>query len=437
MSFQAMAWASGTKDAPMIWGSPSARATIYAVANHANDEWFCWAKQSTLAAESEQSPDSIQRRIQEFVAMGRVRRIKLKRFGRRTNDFLILKPSPYFDAPIEQIEPFLPRGCDIMSEDLMAADCGSVESQEDAMAQEDSEINDAADIGSDKNATLPQSAVDAAALVRQQEPITEPRLPTQTLPELQDPKASQPKEDAAAASITAWISEFRETYPLPCSSPERFAEEVARLDDEHRSQAMRGARGTRQFLRKNPKAKGIVGPLRYIRSSALWAEFARFVPPEKAPSAPHVFAAIGDDQWNARAVLMAIIGREMPTPKPCGPNGEIGATFVGELPHAGLLLARFADQHGHVSTEDWAILDHEQPRDRQRIGAWCERVRECLGINLEASNIRLQGTIKKEVLGKTYSIPNSVKGLRVPRNPDNDDFPPPKGDHENHAQRVA
>jgi hypothetical protein len=96
-----MGWASGTKDAPMVWGSPSARATIYAICNHANDEWFCWAKQSTLAEESEQSPDSIQRRIQEFIALGRVRRIKLKRFGRRTHDFLILKPSPYFDAPIE------------------------------------------------------------------------------------------------------------------------------------------------------------------------------------------------------------------------------------------------------------------------------------------------------------------------------------------------
>jgi hypothetical protein len=96
-------------------GRPERARGHLAIANHANDEWFCWAKQSTLAAESEQSPDSIQRRVQEFVSLGRVRRIKLKRFGRRTHDFLILKPSPYFEAPIEQIEPFLPRGCDIMA----------------------------------------------------------------------------------------------------------------------------------------------------------------------------------------------------------------------------------------------------------------------------------------------------------------------------------
>ena len=127
-------------------------------------------------------------------------------------------------------------------------------------------------------------------------------------------------------------------------------------------------------------------------------------------------------------MLTGIIGREMPTPKPCGPNGEIGAIFVGELPHAGIVLARFADQHGHVDTGSWAILDHDQPRDRQRIGAWCERVRECLGVNLEPSIIRLDGTIEKEILGKRYTMPNSVRGLRVPSNPENDDFPPPKGE---------
>jgi hypothetical protein len=71
----------------MVWGGPSARAAILAIANHANDDWFCWAKQSTLGRESEQSPDSIQRRVQEFISLGRVRRIKLKRFGRRTHDF--------------------------------------------------------------------------------------------------------------------------------------------------------------------------------------------------------------------------------------------------------------------------------------------------------------------------------------------------------------
>jgi len=111
MSFQAMTWAASLK-----WGGCSGRATIYAIANNANDQYFCWAKQETLAEESEQSTDSVQRRISEFVAEGQVRRIKLKRFGRRTHDFLILEPSAYFVAPIEEIEPFLPRGCDIMPE---------------------------------------------------------------------------------------------------------------------------------------------------------------------------------------------------------------------------------------------------------------------------------------------------------------------------------
>src|SRR5688500_10992710 len=148
MSFQAMAWASGTREAPMVWGGPSARAAILAIADHANDEGFCWAKQSTLAAESEQSTDIMQRRAQECSAVGRLRRLKVKRFGRRTHDFLSLKPSPYFEAPLEQIEPFLPRGCDVMAEDSMAADCGGVESEETATAQRDSEISAAAGCGS-------------------------------------------------------------------------------------------------------------------------------------------------------------------------------------------------------------------------------------------------------------------------------------------------
>jgi hypothetical protein len=61
MTFQAMTWAS-----QQTTGSPSAKAVLYALANHADFNGRCWPSQKLLAEHTEQSVDSVARRLKEL-----------------------------------------------------------------------------------------------------------------------------------------------------------------------------------------------------------------------------------------------------------------------------------------------------------------------------------------------------------------------------------
>jgi len=65
MSVQAIAWALSQET-----GSPSAKLVLVALANYADQFGICWPSQALLARQSEQSVDSIQRRLQELVERG-------------------------------------------------------------------------------------------------------------------------------------------------------------------------------------------------------------------------------------------------------------------------------------------------------------------------------------------------------------------------------
>lgn len=120
MSHQATAWAIEQRT-----GGPSPKATLWSIANYANENWCSWPSQRTLGEESEQSPDTVQRRIRDLEDQGLVRRIPLHYAGRRSVDFFILKPSPYFSAELGQIEPLFPRGYSAAPSHSAAADCGN------------------------------------------------------------------------------------------------------------------------------------------------------------------------------------------------------------------------------------------------------------------------------------------------------------------------
>lgn len=164
MSFQAVTWAIGQRA-----GSPSAKATLWSIANYANENWCAWPSQRLICEESEQSPDSVQKRLPELEERGLIWRIPLRYGGRRTVDFVVLPPSRFFKASLAEVEPLLPRGCSIdpkfaaeYDRDMSPGPCldvtASCGSAEPALPQ-----------------TLPQIAVHAAALERQQEPVIEPR----------------------------------------------------------------------------------------------------------------------------------------------------------------------------------------------------------------------------------------------------------------------
>jgi len=101
MSLKAMAWAI-----EQDCGSPSAKVTLWSIANHADkDTWLAWPSQDSISKETEQSHDSVSRRIPELEKLGLVRRIPMRYAGRRSVDLYILPPSPFWVAELDEFEP--------------------------------------------------------------------------------------------------------------------------------------------------------------------------------------------------------------------------------------------------------------------------------------------------------------------------------------------
>lgn len=67
MSWQATAWAE-----KRITGSPARKVLLLVLANYANDLGYCWPSQATLAAGTEQSPDTVQRQLKRLAADGHI-----------------------------------------------------------------------------------------------------------------------------------------------------------------------------------------------------------------------------------------------------------------------------------------------------------------------------------------------------------------------------
>jgi hypothetical protein len=391
-----MTWAIEQKT-----GSPRAKCVLLSIANYANALWCAWPKQELIAEESEQSPDSVQKYLADMIGPGLVRRIKLKRHGRRTHDFLILRPSPLYDAPLDDVLPHLPSGCDVMPD--AAASDGSVSEGENATPPIDSENDAAADSGS---VMQPPTALHAADIERQ--PIDEP-VKKDSPPKAPLTAQNGQAKEAVDQELEDWLERFRLAYPLPSSNPDQVRELAMALSPEDRDEALRCAHGVAAFHLKNPK-RGLVGPQRFLRSRALWREFERFLPDTGKPV--RHFVAEGSEEWRANAVLHAILAQPMPAAHYHPDQGCKGAEFAARLPPAGLVLAQFAGADGSVDLDSWLVLEAQD--DRARVSAWCERVYECTAIRFKPIVVALPERRDVEVNGKIYSMPRKITGLRVP-----------------------
>jgi hypothetical protein len=70
MSWQATAWA-----VKQVTGSPRAKLTLLTMANYCDDTGCCWPSQETLARETEQSVDTVQREIKKLIKAGLVKMV--------------------------------------------------------------------------------------------------------------------------------------------------------------------------------------------------------------------------------------------------------------------------------------------------------------------------------------------------------------------------
>lgn len=110
MSVQAITWAIKQRT-----GSPSAKALLFALANYADEEGTCFPGQERLAEETEQSVDSVQRRLKELEALGLLTRERRGGSGSgRTSDRYRL----HLDQLVLDLKP---KGREVGK----AADCGT------------------------------------------------------------------------------------------------------------------------------------------------------------------------------------------------------------------------------------------------------------------------------------------------------------------------
>lgn len=341
MSLQAMTWAIEQEV-----GSPSARCILMSIGNYANAQWCAWPYQETIARDAVQSVDSVQRRMPELIAAGLVRRIKLKRFGRRTHDFYILPRSPFFESTIEEIRPLLPASCDVIEDAAYAAaDCGS-DKTDTALAPSDEPENDAAaDCGSVEGSTLPQSALHATALVRQQEPfIKESKIPTPTPSKLEGALKNQPQLSEAAEQR---FREFKAAYPDGIVDLDKAQREFAGLADADQAACVTAAPVYAARCRKR-REKSKKAHL-FIRERA-WIGLLAATDPKSATPTQHPPTSPA-----GRALLtLARIARYTPLML----NGNV--VFTGEVPTQILALA-------NAPPEDQWIRD---ARGSRNFAAW-------------------------------------------------------------------
>jgi predicted DNA-binding transcriptional regulator AlpA len=78
MSWQATSWARRRKT-----GSASAKCVLLLLAEHANEDGECWPSQRKLAEDSEQSVDTVQRRLRTLEEKGLIKKIERLRSGGR------------------------------------------------------------------------------------------------------------------------------------------------------------------------------------------------------------------------------------------------------------------------------------------------------------------------------------------------------------------
>ena len=94
MSWEASTWALSQKT-----GSPSGKAVLLCLANYADDKGRCWPSQNTIAKQTEQSTDSVQRRIKKLEERGLLaRNRRIRQDGGWSSDLFVLL-MPGIDPP--------------------------------------------------------------------------------------------------------------------------------------------------------------------------------------------------------------------------------------------------------------------------------------------------------------------------------------------------
>lgn len=305
VSYQAMTWAADQKA-----GGPSAKAVLWAIADYANQDDVAWPSQKLLADRSEQSDDSVARRLRDLEDRSLLRCLPMKVGGRKTVDFLILARSRFFSAKLAEIEPLLPRGfvLDPHYRDASApANCGrETLFQGPAVEAEKSPESALTPLPQ----TLPQSAGNAPAMVRVHEPVIEPE---------------EPEEREGAWVRANSFDQFFGAYPTAAGdSRDRTLAAWEAMENCEQQEAREGLRRFLEHMR-------LIKQKHLPRSHTYLAERRwRLVP--KPTAVPPTFIPRASPGWQACADRLKREKGTLSVPTMQGNGGTFGWWFQSDWP---------------------------------------------------------------------------------------------------------
>lgn len=315
---------------------------------------------------------------------------------------------------------------------------GRAEVEGDAGSSDDDAFPETAEVSPPPHGGLNPPSDSVSLSVALQQPSTcvggldssepEPDESPQRSPCVEPPQDSGSAKEAGEAELT--LQRFKATYPIPTNRPERLGQLWENLTPDQRATCQRGAVGARRHREQNAKRPPpLVDPARFVANPQLWAEYARYAPPE-LPKAVEVDP--DSDDWLALRFMRFLSGA------PAGPPRMMRA-----VPAGGEALARLARHVGFPEDHNrlgWNLV----PGGSKYFNAWAERIKEWTGQWPEAERIpldpdgqpvaRLEDAADTviEIGGKRIPGKSRASGLLVPG-----EWPPPKGSTGPPAQSSA
>lgn len=321
MSVQAVTWGLKQKT-----GSPSAKAVLLALANYAGHDGDCYPSQEILANNTEQSIDSVQRRLHELEQKGLIYRCRRHgRNGWRRSDEIILLMDDRTKLAAGKLGW---QDCEI-GEALSA----TPESPRDMDGDHDSPSQD--------QQTTPQiaalaKAADYGSGLSRNGPEPTPHLCGSMNPNMNPNTSPLPPQGGVGQVLSRW-ERFENAYPFDPDDRKASAKRaLERLSPDDQELAIAAApRYAERCRQKNVRTAYAA---RWLREKG-WQNFEARVEMQVASADFQIFVEKGSKEWVAwQEWLKRVRGRGSPALEFKSHGGKLGWRFPSKWPPGANLL---------------------------------------------------------------------------------------------------
>lgn len=399
----------------------SAKCVLLLIADEADSSGRAFVGARYIAANTEQSEDTVRRRLKDLEEAGYL--VRLERHtkdGRQTTNEIRLALGEAGTARDEILG--VAEAVDVPENDA-AVPSGSAESPAPAAEGTPADCGGAPpqpEGGHPRTAAGPMSPADIS------------RSPSQPFPV--PGKGGEPP----AVSGSQRMADLFACYPEPTTKPGEVERLINALSAVEFARLLVAAKGYRAYLEKRPK-RGRLDAVRFVRDPALWDQFAPYAPAERAASqfvarsseggrAWAVLLLIAHDAGGLGAVKWALAGQARRMEREDG----YGWMVPSEFPPGGAGLAAFAGPGDPVDCRGWHFI----AEGSANWWAWDKRARRFWsgGKGLEAALVPTGDMEEIRVRGERREVPVRRRGLRLPS-----PWPPALGTGEggDHSREAA